>query len=182
MINLLGSKVFMEIWDLYDKERVKTGETVIRGRKFNSDRYRVVVHICIFNSDGKILIQHRQPFKKGWSNLWDISVGGHIISGETSSQGAEREVFEELGYKINLENIRPSLTINFDSGFDDIYIIKSDVDIGSLSLQYEEVSEVKWASVNEIFSMIDNGTFIPYHKSYIQILYDMKDYMGAHKK
>lgn len=170
----------MEIWDLYDKERVKTGETVERGGEFASDRYRVVVHVCIFNSKGEMLIQHRQPFKKGWSNMWDISVGGHIISGETSSQGAEREVFEELGYEISLD--RPSLTVNFNSGFDDIYIVKADFDIDTLKLQYEEVSEAKWATVDEIFAMIDSGEFIPYHKSYIQMLFDMKSYMGVHKK
>lgn len=170
----------MEVWDLYNKERVKTGETVVRGEEFASNRYRMVVHVCIFNSKGQMLIQHRQPFKKGWSNMWDISVGGHVVSGETSSQGAEREVLEELGYKISLD--RPSVTVNFNSGFDDIYLVKADLDINSLTLQYEEVSEVKWATVDEILAMIDSGEFIPYHKSYIQMLFDMKDYMGVHKK
>ena len=129
-----------------------------------------------------MLIQHRQSFKHGWSDLWDISVGGHVVSGETSSQGMEREAKEELGYNVNLENIRPSLTVNFNSGFDDIYIVKDDVDIDSLNLQYEEVKEVKWAYADEILRMIDEKTFIPYHKSYIQILFDMKDYMGEHNK
>lgn len=169
----------MEIFDSYDKNRIPTGETVVRGGKFDSGKYRVVVHICIFNSKNEMLIQHRQPFKHGWSDLWDITVGGHIISGETSSQGAERELREEIGLNISLD--RPSLTVNFTSGFDDIYLVKADIDINTLSLQYEEVKEVKWATLDEIISMIDDGTFIPYHKNYIRLLFDMKDYMGVHK-
>lgn len=169
----------MEIWDLYDKDRIKTGEIVVRGGEFSDDRYRVVVHVCIFNSKNEMLIQHRQPFKKDWSDMWDVSVGGSVVSGETSSQGAERELFEEMGYKADFKNIRPSLTVNFNCGFDDIYIIKDDVDICTLKLQYEEVKEVKWASVDEIIEMINKGIFIPYHKNYIRFLFDIKDKMGV---
>lgn len=40
----------MEIWDLYDKHRNLTGETMVRGEPVPQDRYHLVVHICIFNS------------------------------------------------------------------------------------------------------------------------------------
>ena len=53
-----------------------------------------------------MLIQHRQPFKSGWSDLWDITVGGSAVSGDTSQTAAEREVLEEIGYKLDLSNIR----------------------------------------------------------------------------
>ena len=64
----------MEIWDLYDINRLPTGETMIRGEKIKENRYHLAVHICIFNKQGEMLIQHRQPFKSGWSDLWDITV------------------------------------------------------------------------------------------------------------
>lgn len=168
----------MEIWDLYDKDRIKIGETMIRGSEFKENTYHMVVHVCIFNLEGKMLIQQRQTFKEGWPNMWDITVGGSAVSGDCSQSAAEREVFEEIGYKINLKDKRPSLTINFEVGFDDIYIIKEDVDIDKLKLQYEEVQNIMWADKNEILSMIDRKEFIPYHKSFIELLFDMKDYMG----
>lgn len=172
----------MEMWDIYDKDRILTGETMLRGDKFREDTYHLVVHVCIFNSQGEMLIQQRQPFKSGWSNMWDITVGGSAISGDTSKAAAEREVFEEIGYKLNLDHVRPSLTINFEAGFDDIYLIEDDVDINSLRLQYEEVQQVKWATKEEIIVMVESKEFIPYHRSFIDLLFDMRKYMGVHNK
>ena len=170
----------MELWDIYNKDRIKTGKTIIRGNKLKENEYHVVVHVCIFNSEGKMLIQQRQPFKDGWPNMWDITVGGSAISGDSSQSAAEREVFEEIGYTLDLQDKRPSLTINFEFGFDDIYIVKDDIDINELKLQYEEVKQVMWADKNEIISMISTGAFIPYHRSFIELLFDMQKYMGLY--
>ena len=52
-------------------------------------------------------------------------------------------------------------------------------DINQLSLQYEEVQKVKWASITEILAMIDNGEFIPYHRSLIQVLFDLRKQYGC---
>ena len=172
----------MEIWDLYDKDRIKTGETMVRGSQFKENTYHLVVHVCIFNLEGKMLIQQRQPFKDGWPNMWDITVGGSAVSGATSQLAAEREVYEEIGYKLSLDGIRPSLTINFDKGFDDIYLIQKDIDISKLKLQYEEVQSVKWASKDEILSMIDEEIFIPYHKSLIDLLFFMRNSKNSHTR
>lgn len=172
----------MEIWDLYDKDRIKTGETMVRGSKFKENTYHLVVHVCIFNLEGKMLIQQRQPFKDGWPNMWDITVGGSAVSGDTSQLAAEREVYEEIGYKLSLDGIRPSLTINFDKGFDDIYLIQKDIDISKLKLQYEEVQSVKWTSKEEILSMIDEEIFIPYHKSLIDLLFFMRTSKNSHTR
>lgn len=172
----------MEIWDLYDKDRIKTGETMVRGSKFKENTYHLVVHVCIFNLEGKMLIQQRQPFKDGWPNMWDITVGGSAVSGDTSQLAAEREVYEEIRYKLSLDGIRPSLTINFDKGFDDIYLIQKDIDISKLKLQYEEVQSVKWASKEEILSMIDEEIFIPYHKSLIDLLFFMRTSKNSHTR
>ncbi len=173
----------MELWDVYDKERKKTGKIIQRGGAFASDEYHLVVHVCIFNSKDEMLIQQRQPFKEGWSNMWDLTVGGSAIQGENSQMAAERELFEEIGLKLDLHNIMPYITINTEWCFDDIYLIQKDIDIDSLKLQYEEVQQVKWANSYEIFKMIDNGIFIPYYKSLIQLLFDKRgNYDGRQLK
>ncbi len=172
----------MELWDLYDLDRKLTGETMVRGEKQPQDRYRIIVHICLFNSEGKMLIQKRQPFKSGFSGMWDITVGGSAVSGDDSHSAAMRELKEELGIDVDLKNQRPALTVNFKLGFDDMYVVTKDVDIDSLSLQYEEVEKVKWASKEEIFAMLEEGVFIPYHRSLIDLLFYMKDHSGAHTK
>lgn len=167
----------MEKWDLYTKDRVKTGETVARGEEIQKGKYRMVVHVCIFNSKGQMLIQQREKAKT-WSELWDISVGGHAIVGESSNEAAQREVMEEIGLELKLD--RPSLTVNFENGFDDIFLVNRDIELSELKLQPEEVKAVQWASMEEIKRMIADEVFIPYYNSYIEMLFDMRNKMGAH--
>ncbi|GAB3059696.1 NUDIX domain-containing protein [Salinicoccus sesuvii] len=172
----------METWDIYDAARNKVNRTVVRGDQLAPGEYHMVVHVCIFNSDREMLIQQRQPFKEGWPNMWDVTVGGSAVSGDTSQKAAERETLEEIGLTLNLENARPTMTMNFGRGFDDIYLIEKDVDIGTLSLQYEEVQNVKWATREDILEMIEEGTFIPYEENLIRLYFDLVNRQGAIKK
>jgi isopentenyldiphosphate isomerase len=171
----------MELWDLYDKDRLPLNKTHERGVPITEGEYHIVVHVCIFNSKGEMLIQQRQPFKQGWPNMWDITVGGSAVTGDSSQEAASREVLEEIGLELDLSNQRPHLTINFDQGFDDVYLVNMDVDITKLKLQYEEVQTVKWATIDEIFTLIDDEKFIPYHQSLIQLLFDTRSKYGTHK-
>lgn len=170
----------MEIWDLYTYNGQKTEYTILRGDKQPEGLFRLVVHVCIFNSKGDMLIQKRQFFKKGWPDLWDITVGGSAVSGEDSRTAVARELYEELGLQVSFENSRPMLTIHFDGGFDDIYLIEQDIDLSKIRLQQEEVQEARWCGEKEILQMIEEGSFIPYHKGLIEILFAMRKHRGAH--
>lgn len=172
----------MELFDLYTSDRIRTGKTMVRGEPTPEGFYRMVVHVCIFKPDGQMLIQQRQPFKKGWSNLWDISVGGSAVAGDTSKTAAERETREELGLTIDLSDVRPTFTLYWEHGFDDYYVLTRTVDLNALRLQYEEVQQVRWASKEEILQMIDDGSFIPYEKSLIELLFYRKDHRSAHTR
>ena len=170
----------MELWDLYDENRIKLGRTMVRGDKQPEGTHRIVVHACIFNSVGEMLIQQRQPFKSGWSNMWDVTVGGSAVSGDTSQAAVERELFEELGLATSFQGVMPALTVNVDGVFDDIYIaVRDDIDISKLKLQYSEVQTVKWAGRDEIIRMIRDGSFIPYTESFIDLLFFMRDNKGV---
>ena len=171
----------MEMWDLYDLDRIGTGEVHPRGQKLPPDRYHIVVHVVIFNARGEMLIQQRQPFKEGWPNLWDVTVGGSAVAGDTSRQAAEREVMEEIGLRIDLTNTLPHLTLPFRDGFDDIYLLEQEVDLDSLRLQESEVQAVRWATEDEIQQMLADGRFIPYHASLITLLFALRKGRGAHR-
>lgn len=172
----------MEYWDIYDIERNKIGKTIERGNKLKDSEYHLVVHVCIFNSNGEMLIQQRQTFKDGYPNMWDLTCGGSAIKDETSQMAISRELFEELGINIDLSNVRPKFTINFDKGFDDIYLINKEIDLEKLKLQYEEVQAIKWATKEEIVSMIKEGKFIPYYTSLINLLFDTRNQYGCFEK
>lgn len=170
----------MELWDLYDIDLRKTGETHERGKPVPEERYHMVVHMVIFSTDGRMLIQQRTDDKEGWPGLWDVTVGGSATAGDTSRAAAEREVLEEIGLRIDLSQAQPKLTIPFDAGFDDIYTLVMDVDPGALRLQESEVQAVKWAGKAEVLAMLADGRFIPYHQAFLELLFALKDSRGAH--
>ena len=163
----------MEIWDIYDKNRVKTGKTHIRGEKLADGDFHMAVFIAIFNSAGQMLIQQRQPFKEGWSGYWDITAAGSALSGDTSQQAASRELYEEVGITVDFSHTRPHFTICAETVFCDFYLHRMDVDINSLQLAYEEVAQVKWATKQEIFDMMDNGSFIPVQRGTIELCFGL---------
>lgn len=111
--------------------------------------------------------------------MWDITVGGSAVTGDTSQKAAEREVLEEIGLKLDLKGIRPHLTVNFDRGFDDIYLIEKNVDINELTLQPEEVQAVKWAGRDEILAMIEKGDFIPYYPELVNLFFQIRKKYGC---
>lgn len=161
----------MEILDLYDIDRRKTGRTYVRGDMVPKDSYRLIVHAAIFDQN-KLLIQQRADEKK-MGGKWDISCGGACQSGEDSQDAIARELYEELGLCLNFKKVRPALTINFDVGFDDFYIINKKIDLKKLILQKEEVKDVRIASLDEVLAMVDDGRFLSYRKSFIRLLFDL---------
>ena len=169
----------MERFDLFDDERKPLGKTIERGQKPGKGENRMVVHISIFNSKGEMLIQQRQSTKRNWANLWDISVGGCVVAGETSQMGAHRELLEELGIEYNFEGVRPHLTINFDNGFDDHYLIEKDIDLKDIVMQEAEVQDFKWASKEEIEKLFKENKFVPYVEPFIMALFELKNIHGA---
>ncbi|MBQ3706894.1 MAG: NUDIX domain-containing protein [Clostridia bacterium] len=163
----------MERWDLYDQNRIKTGEIAVRGgAPIPPGRYHVVVHAAVFNSEGEMLIQKRQPWKEVFPGFWDITCGGSSQAGEDSPTAIWREVREEVGLDLDaLRHGRAVFTVNFGNGFDDYYIAKSDTPAEDLVLQESEVAEARWAPREEILSMIGDHTFIPYHPALIELLF-----------
>lgn len=172
----------MEKFDLYNNDRQLVGKTIERGQSCPNDLCRLVVHICIFNKKGEMLIQQRQSTKKSWPNAWDITLGGGVQAGENSRQAAKRELGEELGIDYDFSNVRPYMTINFDNGFDDFYLIEKDISLVEVAFKDNEVQAVKWATKDEILKMIESKDFIGYYPSFISTLFEMRQARGVHKK
>ena len=171
----------MEQWDLHTKDRTRTGKTIDKGESVPKGYFRMVVHVSIFNDRNQMLIQKRNSHKKLWPGLWDVSVGGSVITGESSSQAAARETFEELGISLDEKDLRAAFTINFNEGFDDCYLVEKNISIEDVVIKEDEVSDVRWVSKEEILNMIDNGEFIDYHKSKIELMFFMRDHGGTHR-
>ncbi len=168
----------MEILDIYDINRFKTGKTIVRGSDFGQGEYRVIINICIINSSNQMLIQKRHKNKKFWGGFWGFTTSGSVSSGETSKETAQRELLEEIGLKKDFSDIRPKLTIPYEDIFADYYIFCEDIKIEDLKIQKEEVEEVQWASKDMIYKLMDEEKFIPYYKELIDLIFVMKDNAG----
>jgi isopentenyl-diphosphate delta-isomerase len=128
-------------------------------------------HIWILAPDGRFLVQRRSLRKENNPGLWDVSAAGHLSAGESASDAAVRETFEELGLSLSphdlkfITTLRQSSTLNnntyFDNEFHEIFIVRRDVDIVSLKLDPEEVAEVKWVS-----DLRPDDTFVPHGEEY----------------
>lgn len=157
----------MEMVDKLDNKRQMLNRTTERSEKTNGE-YRQSVHTWIMNSKGEFLIQKRSPNKKFFPNMWS-QTGGGVDEGETTLQAALRECKEELGITIDLSNIELILSFKRKFDFVDVWLVKQDIDISNIVLQEEEVSEVKWSSIDEIRELMKTDKLA---KS-IEIYFDM---------
>lgn len=172
-------RAMREMIDLYNVDRELTGRQVYREESLPADTYRLIIHVCVFNPENKMLIQKRADSKKLWPGYWDISAGGGVMAGETSREAAERETGEELGLRISFSERRPVISVNFAGGFDDFYTVEEDIDIRSVRFQADEITDIAWASVSDLEKMIDEGIFIPFDKELIRYLFIAREGKGS---
>ena len=92
--------------------------------------------------------------EKAIPSYWECT-GGSVLSGETSLQGAIREVKEELGilltpgsekliYQSRRENVQD---------FYDVWLFHKDIKIEEMRLQETEVVDVQWVNPDKLFEM-----------------------------
>ena len=124
-----------------------------------------VVHIHVFDSDGRLFLQKRPEWKDIQPGKWDTSVGGHVDYGETIADAALRETREEL-----------SIT-NDDFKYLDRYVFESDREkelINAFRLMVESPDAIKPSAeldggrfweIEEIKSSLGKGIFTPNFES-----------------
>ena len=155
-----------EYFDVLNSNGEYTNEVASREECHKKGLYHKAVVVFILNEDNtKILLQKRSAHKKLWPNLWDITAGGHVLSGELGYEAVIRETKEEIGINIKKEELEfigttTSETIKGDiinRHFNEYFIVHKNVDINDITLQEEEVQDIKWVSKEEIMKRINNN-------------------------
>ena len=158
-----------ELWDILDEHGKLTGRAVERGRPLKDGEYQLVVHIWIRNSKGEYLIQKRSDNVDVWPGIWGVA-GGSALKGESSLTAALREVKEELGISFEPDMPERITRVKYKNVFSDLWLVRRDVSLEDVKLQKEEVSEVRYAVIDEILKMISNNEFIDFGKCYLSLL------------
>lgn len=154
-----------EKFDVLNELGEFTGKVATREECHKKGLWHRAVYAFIIDDDGNVLLQKRSSHKKLWPNMWDVTVGGHVDSGEFGRQALVREAKEELGVEIDDNDIKyliGSTSINqkgdiINKHYNECYLITKKVDISKINLQKEEVSEVKYFSKKELLERIANN-------------------------
>ncbi len=148
-----------EYIDILDKHGKPTGIVRLKSEAHRLGLYHASVHIWFFKSSGELLLQKRAYDKDTYPGLWDVSVAGHIGTEESVVNAAIREIKEEIGIAIeiaNLEHIglwlsqKTPVPYLFDNEFQHIFLVRSNIDLEDISLQEEEVCEIKFIDIKKL--------------------------------
>ena len=161
----------MEEWDIYNQNIKKTGKIGIRGKyQFLPNEYHLVVHVWLLTKDGKILLTQRAKTKKIAPMKWECTAGS-IIKGETTEEGALRELKEETGLlleKQDLHLFRKEKRDHYNDIFFAYYAIVGEEIINQMKFEDGEVINKKWVTLDQFKEMLEN-------KETVQNIYYIKE-------
>lgn len=154
-----------EVWDLYNEHRQIIGQH-IRGQELPEGGYHLVVHVWIKNNQNLYLISQRSISRKSFPLMWEC-VGGSVLKGENSLQGALREVKEEVGIDLSADKgtllfsqVRKSVEGKKFNDILDVYLFEYNGEIDLKRASTDEVAQTKWLSKDEIKKLYDEQKLV----------------------
>ena len=139
--------------------------------------------IALIDKEGRLLIQQRSSNKKTEPNKWDLSGAGHIDVDETPEQAAVRELFEETGINIEIEELKLIDTYlnkvkldnnTFISHYTYLFLVQKDIDINNIQTQESEVSSTIFVDKKKYNALFNNKEMVEAIKYCNKVL----DYMN----
>ena len=156
----------MEVWDLYDVNKNVTGKYCIRGEEIPDDYYHLVVHVWIKNDKGEYLISQRSENRPSFPMMWEC-VGGSVLKGESSLEGAIREAKEEVGIDLNaldgelvFSKVRKIINGKKFNDIMDVWVFKYNGKVELKDATTDEVRDVKWMKRDEIKEFWENDKVV----------------------
>ena len=98
-----------ELFPLVDEEGRVIGKATRGECHDGSKPLHPVVHLHVFDAEGRLYLQQRPLWKDIQPGKWDTAVGGHVDYGEEIADALRREVREELG----IEDFTPEFLLRY---------------------------------------------------------------------
>lgn len=160
----------MELFDILNEDGTKSGIVKERGVVHREGSLHPTVHTWIAREkeNGKydVLLQKRSAIKDSYPGCYDISSAGHVTAGDTYPEAAVREMGEELGLSVQVQELeevglhRGRLEAEFygrpfkDNEISHVYLYRGPVKTDQLKLQESEVEEVIWMDYEECLGIV----------------------------
>lgn len=130
-----------EIFDVVDENDVVLSQATRHEVHTRGFKHRAV-HIFVFNALGEIFLQKRSRWKDMHPLRWDSSAAGHVNTGHLYDETAGREVEEELGIEVAVEEIG-SLPASAETGWEFVRLYKA-LHEGPFVLPPAEIESGEW--------------------------------------
>jgi isopentenyldiphosphate isomerase len=147
-----------ELVDVVDDAGRTVG--VVTRREMRSRRLpHRCTYIFLFNQRGELFVHLRTPTKDVYPSHWDVAIGGVLAAGETFADGAIRELAEEVGLNIPLEELFPFRYVG-DGTFVHARVYRAIHD-GPFTLQPEEIVRGEFVALGEVNVRSERDPFCP---------------------
>ncbi len=158
----------MELWDIYDADKKRTGRTMKRNDWCLKDgEYHLTVLGVVARTDGRFLITKRVMTKAWAPGWWEVS-GGACQAGEESEEAVKREILEETGLDVSgfdggyLFTYHRENPGEGDNYFVDVYRFVGDFEEADVHPQEAETDGYMLATAKEIQALAAEGIFLHY--------------------
>ncbi len=169
-----------ELIDILTPDGKSTGKTALKSEAHKNGWFHATVHVWLFTSDKKIVLQKRAMTKKVFPGLWDISVAGHVAAGEAILTSAKREVLEEIGLQLEEKDLIKIGTrvhqVSHPNGIQDnehhhVFIAQLKVPLSKLTIQKEEVDDIKLFDLSTLTNTknLENILLPRFHDYYVSV-------------
>lgn len=151
----------MELIDIVDENGNFTGQVIDKEEAHDKNLLHNEVAVFIINDNKQVLLQKRSANKRFNPNKWALCAG-HVDTGESLESAALRELNEEVGINVSINDLRPFAEREFTIGDSNshityFYYVKSNLDENDFIIQREELSKVKWFDLDKVINMIKSN-------------------------
>lgn len=160
----------MELVDVLNKQKEFTGQIVDK-HEVPENYYRLSIHVWIMNDKGELLLQQRLGTANKFPNMWS-NTGGAVQTGESSIEGAIRELKEELGVSIAKEELEFIASYKRPRDYADVWLLNKNINIDDITIAEDEVQDVKWATVQDFEEMLRNKQAIKSSYDYLKLYFE----------